>query len=169
MIRHLIKKYTYIKHLRVETPCRVAVGNQRFAGPYCLLGEELTSGLVKMAAARSSEALIPYHNTTRRHNPEDLDLNLYLRENLKSGTFTHTHKSRHSSVGTATGYGLDDRGSRVRFRRRLGIFLFTTASRQALGPTQPPIQCISGTLSLGVKLRGREADHSPPPSAEIKE
>jgi hypothetical protein len=31
----------------------------------------------------------------------------------------------------------------------LGIFLFTTASRPALGPTQPPIQWAPGALSLG--------------------
>jgi hypothetical protein len=53
--------------------------------------------------------------------------------------------------------------------RGLGIFLFTTASRTALGPTQPPIQCVTGTLSLGVKWPGRETDHSPPSSAEVKE
>jgi hypothetical protein len=44
-------------------------------------------------------------------------------------------------------------------RRGLGIFLFTTASRTALGPTQPPIQWLPGALSLGVKWLGREADH----------
>jgi hypothetical protein len=43
----------------------------------------------------------------------------------------------------------------------LGIFLFTTASRKALGPTQPPIQWIQGALSLRVKRAGRKADHSP--------
>jgi hypothetical protein len=53
--------------------------------------------------------------------------------------------------------------------RGLGKFLFTTASRTALGPTQPPIQWVPGTLSLGVKRPGREADHSPPSSAEVKE
>jgi hypothetical protein len=60
----------------------------------------------------------------------------------RSSTLTEEHnlrKSRDSSVSIALGYGLDDRGSRVRFRRRLGIFLFTTVSRTALGPTQPPI------------------------------
>jgi hypothetical protein len=51
----------------------------------------------------------------------------------------------------------------------LGIFLFTTASRTALGPTQPPIQWVPGALSLEVKRPGREADHSPPSSAEVKE
>jgi hypothetical protein len=44
-------------------------------------------------------------------------------------------------------------------RQRLGIFLFTTASRTALGPTQPPIQWVPGVLSVGVKRPGREADH----------
>jgi hypothetical protein len=53
-------------------------------------------------------------------------------------------------------------------RRRLGIFLFTTASRTALGPTQPPIHWLSGALSLGVKRLGCEADHSPPSSAYVK-
>jgi hypothetical protein len=48
-------------------------------------------------------------------------------------------KSRDSSVGIALGYGPDDRGSRVRFPAGLRIFLFTTASRTALRPTQLPI------------------------------
>jgi len=52
------------------------------------------------------------------------------------------------------------------FRRGLGIFLFTTASRKALGSTQPPIQWVTGALSLGVKLPGRKCDHSLPTSAE---
>jgi hypothetical protein len=54
-------------------------------------------------------------------------------------------------------------------RRGLETFLFATASRTALGPTQPPIQWVPGDLSLGVKRPGREADHSPPSSAEVKE
>jgi hypothetical protein len=67
------------------------------------------------------------------------------------------------------GYGLDDRGSRVRSQRGLGIFLFNTASRTALGPGQPPMQWVPGALSLEVKRPGRKADHSPPTSAEVKE
>jgi hypothetical protein len=51
----------------------------------------------------------------------------------------------------------------------LGIFLFTTASETALGPTQLPIQWVLGALSLGVKRPAREADHSPPSSADVKE
>jgi hypothetical protein len=45
---------------------------------------------------------------------------------------------------------------------------FTTASRPALGPTQPPIQWVLGALFLVVKRPGREADHSPPSSAEVR-
>jgi hypothetical protein len=32
-----------------------------------------------------------------------------------------------------------------------------------MGPTQPPIRCVPG-----LKRQGREADHSPPPSAEVR-
>jgi hypothetical protein len=78
------------------------------------------------------------------------------------------HQSRDSSVGIALGYGLDDRGSRVRFPAGDGNFLFTTAFGMALGPTQPPIQWVPGALSLGVKWPGCETDHSPPSSAKVK-
>jgi hypothetical protein len=54
-------------------------------------------------------------------------------------------------------------------RRGLGIFRFTTASRTALGFSQPPIQRVPGALFLGVKQPGRDADHSPPSSAGVKE
>jgi hypothetical protein len=63
-------------------------------------------------------------------------------------------------------YELDDRW--FESRQGLGIFLFTTASGLSLGPTQPPIQWAPGALSLGVKRLGSEADHSSPPSAEVK-
>jgi len=35
------------------------------------------------------------------------------------------------------------------------------------GPTQPPIQQVPGAISLGVKRRGSEANHSPPSSSEV--
>jgi hypothetical protein len=53
-------------------------------------------------------------------------------------------------------------------RRKLRIFLFTTTSRTALGPTQPPIQWERWVLSFAVKRPAREADHSPPSTTEVK-
>jgi hypothetical protein len=47
------------------------------------------------------------------------------------------------------------------------FFFFATESRLALGPTQPPIQWLSGALSPWVKRSERETDHRPPPSAEV--
>jgi hypothetical protein len=51
---------------------------------------------------------------------------------------------------------------------RRGFLLFATASRPPLGLTQPPIQWEPGALIPGVKRPGREADYSPPSSAEVK-
>jgi hypothetical protein len=41
-------------------------------------------------------------------------------------------ENQNSSVGIVLGHGLGDRGFEA--RQGLGIFLFTTASRQSLGP-----------------------------------
>jgi hypothetical protein len=57
-----------------------------------------------------------------------------------------------------TGYGLDGRRLIPVWGK---IFLFSTASRPALGPNQPPTQWIPVDLSSGVKQPGREADRSP--------
>jgi hypothetical protein len=48
------------------------------------------------------------------------------------------------------------------------VFNFAIASRPDLGPTQRPNEWIQAALSLGIKRPGRQADHSPPSSAEIK-
>jgi hypothetical protein len=52
-----------------------------------------------------------------------------------------------------------------------GVQLHTEAifiSRSPLGHALPPIQRVSGALSLGVKWLRYEADHSPPSSAKVK-
>jgi hypothetical protein len=52
-----------------------------------------------------------------------------------------------------------DRDTHTKQEIKLRIFLFTTASRTALGPTQPSIQWVPEDISLGVKQPGHEADH----------
>jgi hypothetical protein len=59
----------------------------------------------------------------------------------------NNNNNKHSLRSNTRGYG--------------GKTLFVTASRPALGPTQP--------LSSGVKRPGLEADHSHPSGAEVKE
>jgi hypothetical protein len=76
--------------------------------------------------------------------------------------------SRDSAVSIVAGYGLDDQGVRVRVPVGARIFHFSMSPRPALGSTRPPIQWVTGALSLGVKRPGREADLSPPISAEVK-
>jgi len=53
-------------------------------------------------------------------------------------------------------------------QQHAGSFLFTTASRPALGTTQPPIQRVPGDLSPGGRVVGYKAYHSSPSSAEVK-
>jgi hypothetical protein len=62
-------------------------------------------------------------------------------------TATITLWSRDSAVGIATAYGLDDGGVGVRVP--VGSRIFSMSSRQALGPTQIPIQWVRGALSGG--------------------
>jgi hypothetical protein len=48
------------------------------------------------------------------------------------------------------------------------IDIFAVTSRPALWPTQPPVQWVPCAVSLGAKWQGREADHSPLSSPEVK-
>jgi hypothetical protein len=50
----------------------------------------------------------------------------------------------------------------------MSFFLLATTPRQAQGATQPPIQWVLGALTPGIKGPGREVDHLPPASAEVK-
>jgi hypothetical protein len=51
---------------------------------------------------------------------------------------------------------------------RSKIFPHSTSSRPVVGPTQPPIQWAPGAFPPRVKRPGRESDHPPPTSAEVK-
>jgi hypothetical protein len=64
------------------------------------------------------------------------------------------------------GYEVYDRV--FKSRKGLGIFLFTTVSRPALGPTQSPTHWVQEALSLEVKRSRCESDHSLPYSAKMK-
>jgi hypothetical protein len=80
---------------------------------------------------------------------------------------TNLGKESGELSGIKLGYELDDRG--FESRREQGLFLFTTASRPALVPTQPPIPWVPGPFFLGIKRPRREADHPPPSSADVKD
>jgi hypothetical protein len=68
-----------------------------------------------------------------------------------------------SSVGIAISYGLEGWGSIP--GRDKDIFIYSTASRAAL---RPPIQLVQRALPPRVQRPCREADHSPAPTAEVK-
>jgi hypothetical protein len=75
-------------------PCSVAVGYQSFGGTCCLhLQCE-----VNMEADMSSETMVSYSKITRRHNSEDLDLNLHRRENIKSRIFCSCELKLHFHI-----------------------------------------------------------------------
>jgi hypothetical protein len=54
------------------------------------------------------------------------------------------------------------------FRQGKVHILCSAVPRPALGRTQSPIHWIPGNLSPGAKRTGRESDHSPTSSAEVK-
>jgi hypothetical protein len=67
-----------------------------------------------------------------------------------------------------TGYGLYDRGVRVRVPVRSRIFhLHVVQTGRGVNPASYPIGT-GGLFPPGVKRQGREAGHTPPISAEVK-
>jgi hypothetical protein len=77
------------------------------------------------------------------------------------------HFSRNSLI--ALSYGLDDRGSRVRFPVGAGNFSLHQRVQKGSG-AHPASYAMCNTSSFpGIKRPGREADHSPSSNAEVKE
>jgi hypothetical protein len=74
-----------------------------------------------------------------------------------------------SSVGIALGYGLDDRGSRVRLPAGAGNFSLHHRIQNGSGAHSASYPMGTRGSILGVKRPGCEADHSPPSSAGVKE
>jgi hypothetical protein len=58
--------------------------------------------------------------------------------------------------------------NRIRFPGEAIFFFYFIKFRPALGFTQPPIQLVPGAFFSGIKRPGCEADHSPPPSADVE-
>jgi hypothetical protein len=73
-----------------------------------------------------------------------------------------------SSVHIVSDYTVEDQVTGFDSRQRQKIFPLVSVSRPALGPTQHPVQWVPGVLSPGRARPVRDADHSPPSSAEVK-
>jgi hypothetical protein len=77
-------------------------------------------------------------------------------------------KSRDSSVGIALGYGLDDRGSRIRIPAGAGSYSLHHRVQNGSGAHLASYPMDTRGSSLVVKRSWREGGHSPPSSAEVK-
>jgi hypothetical protein len=77
--------------------------------------------------------------------------------------------SRGSSVSIVSGYGLDDRAIEVRYPA--GAKDFSSDLCVQIGSEAHPASCTMGTegpFPGGKERPGRDADHSPPSSAEVE-
>jgi hypothetical protein len=77
--------------------------------------------------------------------------------NLK--IYPYVKGSRDSAMGIATGYWLAGWGVGIWVPVGARFFSSRSCPDRCWGPTQPPIQWVPGTLFLGVKQPGCEADH----------
>jgi hypothetical protein len=105
---------------------------------------------LKMEVMCSFKTSIAFHQITCNYILENRILRNYCQD---------------SSVYIVTGYELAGCGSILGIGK---IFLFSTVYRPDVGPTQFPIQCVQGALSVGVKQHGCKTGHSPPSSAGAK-
>jgi hypothetical protein len=111
--------------------------------------------------------------------PEDLDVNSHVdisyyistTQNLCVILFLGERglPFRDSSVCIATGYGLDDWSSGIRFPAVAGNLSLLHRVQTGCGAHPASYPLCTGALFPGTKRPGRETDHSPPSSAQIKE
>jgi hypothetical protein len=94
----------------------------------------------------------------------DLVFITVIRTTVRDPIFLSSSHKTHSSVGIVTGWTAED--SRFDSRQKKSVFLSSTASRPALGPTQSYAMDTCGSIP-GVKRLGHEADHAPLSSAEV--
>jgi hypothetical protein len=80
---------------------------------------------------------------------------------LKPFSHTLTYEAQYSD-------GLQAGQTRFDSQHGQEVFIFSTMSRLALGPTQSPIQWVPEALSPGVKRQMRETDHLDSSSPEAK-
>jgi hypothetical protein len=76
-------------------------------------------------------------------------------------------QSRSSAVGIATVNGMDDRGIRVPFPVESRIFTFPYRPDRLWGAPNFPSSGNLDAFAGGQRQQQREADHSPPTSAEV--
>jgi hypothetical protein len=105
-----------------------------------------TNGPEKYAASRFAETLISTYQTVQHHKPQDHKMN-----------FRRCEKNSWTTEGSD-------------FETRQGqefSLLYVVQTGSGVHPTSYPMDT-GGYLYSGIKRPGREADHSPPTSAEIK-
>jgi hypothetical protein len=95
-----------------------------------------------------------------------LILDLYNSKHRNSNVIGSLEETRKNFLFLSDGQRAGRPGTDSREEQE--FFLFSIASRPALGPTQPPIQWVLEALSPEVKRPGHEADYLPPSSAEVK-
>jgi hypothetical protein len=102
-------------------------------------------------------------------NPISKNLSLRMYQNLlctsdRNKLFIAGREHTTASIGNRkNGFSF---ASAIQFST--AMFIFTITPRSALGCSQPPDQYVSRSICPAVKRLGREADHSPASSAEVK-
>jgi hypothetical protein len=99
------------------------------------------------------------------------DLNIVCKQNIlyKIQEVLLLTRSRGSSVSTVSDYGLDDRA--IGFRSMAWAKVFSSNLCVQTGSEAHPASCTMGTggpFHLAKGRPGRDADYSPPSSAEVK-